>query len=204
MNFAGVHKLPVVFVCENNRYAYSTPLEKQMAIEDVADRAVAYGFKGYVCSGNDLLAVLDLSERMIARTRAGEGPVLIECKTYRYRGHSEHDAALYRDQEELIEWQSRDPIPRFEFYLEKKGHDIKRIREQIDERVKREVQAGVDFAEASPFPEPQEALEDIYAPPLAANSPASQSVNVSSTNPASACSASASNSSPNSSSKAVR
>src|SRR6266478_1777535 len=154
MNFAGVHKLPVVFVCENNRYAYSTPLEKQMAIEDVADRAVAYGFKGYVCSGNDLLAVLDLSERMIARTRQGEGPVLIECKTYRYRGHSEHDAALYRDQEELIEWQSRDPI---------------------DERVNKEVQAGVDFAEASPWPEPQEALEDIYAPPAAANSGASTS-----------------------------
>src|ERR1700739_1003882 len=165
MNFAGVQRLPVVFVCENNRYAYSTPLEKQMAIEDVADRAQAYGFKGHVCSGNDLLAVLELSERMIAKTRAGEGPVLIECKTYRYRGHSEHDAALYRDKEELIEWQSRDPIPRFEFYLEKKGHDIKRIREQIDERANKEVQAAVDFAEASPLPEPQEALEDIYALP---------------------------------------
>ena len=171
MNFAGVHKLPVVFVCENNRYAYSTPLEKQMAIEDVADRAVAYGFKGYVCSGNDLLAVLELSERLIAKTRAGEGPVLIECKTYRYRGHSEHDAALYRDQEELIEWQSRDPIPRFEFYLEKKGHDIKRIREQIDERANKTVQAAVDFAESSPLPESQEALEDIYAPPASSTNP---------------------------------
>src|SRR5208282_282485 len=146
MNFAGVHKLPVVFVCENNRYAYSTPLEKQMAIENVADRAVAYGFKGHVCSGNDLLAVLELSERAIARTRAGEGPVLIECK-------------------------SRDPIPSFEFYLEKKGHDIKRVREQIDERVKQTVQAAVDFAESSPLPEPQEALEDIYAPPGAPISP---------------------------------
>jgi TPP-dependent pyruvate/acetoin dehydrogenase alpha subunit len=173
MNFAGVHRLPVIFVCENNRYAYSTPLEKQMAIEDVADRAPAYGFKGHVCSGNDLLEVLELSERVIARSRAGEGPVLIECKTYRYRGHSEHDAALYRDQEELIEWQSRDPIPRFEFYLEKKGHDIKRIREQIDERVHKVVQDAVDFAEASPLPEPKEALEDIYAPPGASNSPAS-------------------------------
>ncbi|HEY6420187.1 MAG TPA: thiamine pyrophosphate-dependent dehydrogenase E1 component subunit alpha [Candidatus Binataceae bacterium] len=164
MNFAGVHKLPVVFVCENNRYAYSTPLEKQMAIEDVADRAEAYGFKGHVCSGNDLLAVLELSERSIARTRSGDGPVLIECKTYRYRGHSEHDAALYRDQDELIEWQSRDPIPRFELYLEKKGHDLKRIREEVDERCKTVVQAAVDFAEQSPWPEPQEALEDLYAP----------------------------------------
>lgn len=170
MNFAGVHKLAVLFVCENNRYAYSTPLEKQMAIEDVADRAPAYGFKGYVCSGNDLLAVLELSERVITRVRGGEGPALIECKTYRYRGHSEHDAALYRDQEELIEWQSRDPIPRFEYYLEKKGHDIKRIREQVDERTRDEVQKAVDFAESSPLPEPQEALEDIYAPSGAPNS----------------------------------
>lgn len=165
MNFAGVHKLSVLFVCENNRYAYSTPLEKQMAIEDVADRAAAYGFKGHVCSGNDLLEVLELSEKVIARIRAGKGPALIECKTYRYRGHSEHDAALYRDQDELIEWQSRDPIPRFEFYLEKKGHDLKRIREQVDERVNREVGEAVEFAESSPLPEPKEALEDIYAPP---------------------------------------
>ncbi|HUA34259.1 MAG TPA: thiamine pyrophosphate-dependent dehydrogenase E1 component subunit alpha [Candidatus Binataceae bacterium] len=164
MNFAGVHKLPVLFVCENNRYAYSTPLEKQMAIEDVADRAQAYGFKGHVCSGNDLLAVLDVTERVVEKMRAGEGPALIECKTYRYRGHSEHDAALYRDKEELIEWESRDPIPRYEFYLEKKGHDIKGIREQIDAKTQQTVQQAVDYAEQSPLPDPKEALEDIYAP----------------------------------------
>src|SRR5579863_6043327 len=105
MNFAGVHKLPVVFVCENNRFAYSTPLEKQMAIEDVADRAPAYGFKGHVVSGNDLLEVVQLSERVINRVRDDPAPVLIECKTYRYRGHSEHDPALYRNKEELVEWQ---------------------------------------------------------------------------------------------------
>jgi len=164
MNFAGVHKLPVLFVCENNRYAYSTPLEKQMAIEDVADRAPAYGFKGHVCSGNDLLAVLEVSTRAAERVRAGGGPELIECKTYRYRGHSEHDAALYRSQDELIEWQSRDPIPLFEFYLEKKGLDLKRIRAEVDERTHQTVQAAVDFAESSAFPKPEEALEDLYAP----------------------------------------
>ncbi len=168
MNFAGIHKLPVLFVCENNRYAYSTPLEKQMAIEDVADRAAAYGFRGHVCSGNDLLAVLDLSERVIAKMRAGEGPSLIECKTYRYRGHSEHDAALYRDQEELIEWQSRDPIPRYEYFLEKKGHDLRQVRDQIDERVKQEVEQAVEFAEQSPLPGAEEALGDLYASDSAA------------------------------------
>jgi TPP-dependent pyruvate/acetoin dehydrogenase alpha subunit len=164
MNFAGVHRLPVLFVCENNRYAYSTPLEKQMAIEDVADRAQAYGFRGHVVSGNDLLAVLEVTERVVARIRNGEGPALIECKTYRYRGHSEHDAALYRDQEELIEWQSRDPIPVYELFLEKKGHDVKHIREQIDERAQKVVQDAVDFAERSALPKTEEALEDLTAP----------------------------------------
>ncbi len=165
MNFAGVRRLPVIFVCENNRFAYSTPLEKQMAIEDVAARAEAYGFKGHVVSGNDLLAVVQIAERVIGRTRDGGGPALIECKTYRYRGHSEHDPALYRDKEELLEWQSRDPIPRYEFYLEKRGHDVRHMREQIDERTRQVVQAAVDFAENDAFPEPQEALEDLYAPP---------------------------------------
>ncbi len=164
MNFAGVRKLPVIFVCENNRYAYSTPLEKQMAVEDVACRAEGYGFKGHVVSGNDLLAVVQLSERVINRVREGGGPEMIECKTYRYRGHSEHDPALYRNKEELVEWESRDPIPRYEFYLEKKGHDVKRIREEIDERTRQIVQSAVDFAEQSPLPQAHEALEDLYAP----------------------------------------
>jgi pyruvate dehydrogenase E1 component alpha subunit len=169
MNFAGVRKLPVIFACENNRYAYSTPLEKQMAVEDVASRAEAYGFKGHVVSGNDLLAVVQISERVINRVREGGGPELIECKTYRYRGHSEHDPALYRDKEELVEWESRDPIPRFEFYLEKKGHDVKRIREEVDQRTHQVVQQAVDFAEQSPLPEANEVLEDLYAPGLNAS-----------------------------------
>jgi pyruvate dehydrogenase E1 component alpha subunit len=164
MNFAGVRKLAILFVCENNRYAYSTPLEKQMAIENVADRAEAYGFKGHVVSGNDLLAVVQLSERVVERVRDGGGPALIECKTYRYRGHSEHDPALYRDKDELVEWESRDPIPGYEFYLEKRGHEIRTIRQQIDERTHRIVQQAVDFAEASPWPAAQEAMEDLYAP----------------------------------------
>jgi len=167
MNFAGVHKLPVIFVCENNRYAYSTPVEKQMAIEDVADRAVAYGFRGHVCSGNDLLAVLDVSQKVITRTRAGEGPAIIECKTYRYHGHSEHDPALYRNKDEVIEWESRDPIQRFEYFLEKRGQDMKRLREQVDEKVQAVLQAAVDFAEQSPYPKPEEALGDLYATPTA-------------------------------------
>ena len=108
---------------------------------------------------------MQLAERVIGRVREQAGPVLIECKTYRYRGHSEHDPALYRDKEELVEWQSRDPIPRYEFYLEKRGHDVKRIRTEVDERTRQIVQDAVDFAENDALPEPQEALEDLYAPP---------------------------------------
>ncbi len=164
MNFAGVHKLPVLFVCENNRFAFSTPIEKQMAVEDLAVRATGYGFSGYVCAGNDLLAVLNLTQRLVNRIRNGGGPELIEFKTYRFRGHSEHDPATYRDQDELIEWESRDPIPLYELYLEKRGHDLARVREQVDARVRNTIQEAVDYAEHSPFPEPHEALEDLYAP----------------------------------------
>jgi TPP-dependent pyruvate/acetoin dehydrogenase alpha subunit len=166
MNFAAVRKLSVLFVCENNRYAYSTPLEKQMAIDDVADRAQAYGFRGYVCPGNDLLAVLETSERVTQKIRAGEGPALIECKTYRYHGHSEHDPALYRSKDELLKWESRDPIQSFEFYLEKTGQDLRRLREQTDQKVAAILQEAVEFAENSPYPSPQEAMEDLYATPV--------------------------------------
>ncbi len=166
MNFAGVRKLPVLFVCENNRYAYSTPIEKQMAIENVADRAQAYGFRGHVCPGNDLLAVLQLSRTVVSRIRAGDGPALIECKTYRYHGHSEHDPALYRSKEELVAWESRDPIETYELYLQKKGHDLPAVREQTEQQVQAIVQQAVDFAEQSPYPPPQEALSDLYATPI--------------------------------------
>ncbi len=165
MNFAGVRKLPVIFVCENNRFAYSTPLEKQMAIEDVASRAEGYGFKGHVVSGNDLLAVVQLSERIVAKTREGGGPALIECKTYRFRGHSEHDPALYRDKEELVEWESRDPIPGYEFYLEKRGHDVPPSA-RANRREDPQGRAGRRrFRRKDRLPEAREALEDLYAPP---------------------------------------
>lgn len=164
MNFAGVHKLPVIFVCENNFYAYSTPQNLQMAIEDVADRAEGYGFKGTVCSGNDLHAVMKTARAAIQRARKGEGPTLIECKTYRYHGHSEHDPAKYRTQDELIEWESRDPIPRFELYLEKKGYKFPQTKDEMTQKVKAIVDEAVKFAEDSPYPEGKEALDDLYAP----------------------------------------
>ena len=166
MNFAGIYKLPVVFLCENNFYAYSTPNELQFAVEDVADRAVGYGFKGEVCPGNDLHSVMKAARKAIDRARSGEGPTFLECKTYRYHGHSEHDRATYRSQEELITWESRDPIERWEVYLEKRKYDIAAIREETGKNVKKIVDDAVAFAEASPHPEGPEAMEDLYATPI--------------------------------------
>jgi TPP-dependent pyruvate/acetoin dehydrogenase alpha subunit len=166
MNFAGIYKLPVVFLCENNFYAYSTPNELQFAVEDVAGRAVGYGFRGDVCSGNDLHSVMQSARKAIHRARAGDGPTFLECKTYRYHGHSEHDRATYRSEEELITWESRDPIERWEVYLEKRKYDLAAIKEEVGEKVKKIVDDAVAFAEASPVPEGPEAMEDLYATPI--------------------------------------
>lgn len=166
LNFAGIHKLPVLFVCENNFYAYSTPQNMQMAVEDVAIRAEGYGFKGAVCSGNDLHAVMKTAHAAVERARQGEGPTLIECKTYRYHGHSEHDQPFYRPQDELIEWESRDPIQRFEIYLGKKGYNVDQMKADTEREVKEITDEAVRFAEESPWPEGKEALEDLYANPF--------------------------------------
>lgn len=166
MNFAGIYKLPVVFLCENNFYAYSTPNELQFAVEDVADRAAGYGFRGDVCAGNDLHSVMLSARKAIDRARGGEGPTFLECKTYRYHGHSEHDRATYRSEEELITWESRDPIERWEVYLSKRKYDLAAIKAEVGEKVKRIVDDAVAFAEASPVPEGPEAMEDLYATPI--------------------------------------
>jgi pyruvate dehydrogenase E1 component alpha subunit len=163
LNFAGVHRLPVLFICENNQYAYSVPLEKSMAIDDVADRAQSYGFDGVAINGNDVLAVYQATQGGLARARNGDGPTLIECKTYRWHGHSEHDKAFYRTMEELAMWKSRDPIPTFTAYL--KGlHALtdEHIRE-IEARVAATIDDAVEFAMSAPDPKPEDAVTDLYA-----------------------------------------
>jgi TPP-dependent pyruvate/acetoin dehydrogenase alpha subunit len=163
MNFAGANKLPVVFICENNFYAYSVPFEKAMAIEDVADRAQSYGFEGVAINGNDVLAVYQATQGAIRRARAGDGPTLIECKTYRWHGHSEHDRAFYRSDEELAMWKSRDPLPIFTTFLQERGVLGDEKLRGIDERVKEAIDRAVRYAEESPDPEPGEAITDVWA-----------------------------------------
>src|SRR5689334_19010051 len=163
MNIAGVQRLPIVFVCENNQYAYSVPLEKTMAIDDVAVRAEGYGFDGVAINGNDVLAVYQATQGALARARTGGGPTLIECKTYRWHGHSEHDKAFYRTDEELAMWKSRDPIPTFTTYLRARHVlDDEKLKD-TETRVKAAIDEALEFAMNAPDPDPAEATTDLYA-----------------------------------------
>lgn len=163
MNFAAVRKLPVVFFCNNNQYAYSTPLTLQMAIPDVVDRAKAYGMPGEIVDGNDVAAVYRAAQRAIQKARAGEGPTFIECKTMRMHGHSEHDSAKYVPRELLEEWKKKDPILKAEQMLAQLGYADEATFREVGERVTKEVEAGVDFAERSPLPEGRETLDGVFA-----------------------------------------
>jgi TPP-dependent pyruvate/acetoin dehydrogenase alpha subunit len=163
LNFAGVQRLPIVFVCENNLYAYSVPIEKSMAIDDVADRAESYGFDGVSINGNDVLAVYQSTQGALARARNGEGPTLIECKTYRWHGHSEHDKAFYRTDEELAMWKSRDPIPTFTTYLQARNVLSEDKLKEVEDRVTSTIDDAVEFAMNAPDPNPEDAVTDLYA-----------------------------------------
>src|ERR1700682_1124763 len=163
LNFAGVQQLPIVFVCENNQYAYSVPVEKSMAIDDVAIRAEGYGFDGVAINGNDVLAVYQAPQGALARARGGDGPTLIECKTYRWHGHSEHDKAFYRTDEELAMWKSRDPIPTFTTYLKNMKVLSDDKLKAIEDRVTSTIDDAVEFAMNAPDPKPEDAVTDLYA-----------------------------------------
>ncbi len=162
-NFAGVWHVPVVFVCQNNQWAISVPLKKQTNSRTIAQKASAYGFPGIQVDGNDVLAVYAAAGEAIARARAGNGPTLIECKTYRWHGHSEHDKAFYRTDEELAMWKSRDPIPTFTTYLTGLHALSDEKLKEIEGRVAATIDDAVEFAMNAPDPKPEDALTDLYA-----------------------------------------
>lgn len=162
MNLAAVMKLPVLFICNNNAYAYSTPVTLQYAVKDLSVRGPAYRMPGMTIDGNDVLAVYAAVEKAIARARAGNGPSFIECKTFRMTGHSAHDAAEYVPKELFEREEKKDPIVRLEkLLLTRRVLSRERIGE-MDERVRAEVDEAVAFAEASPLPEGAEAVEGVY------------------------------------------
>ncbi|MGH2768147.1 MAG: thiamine pyrophosphate-dependent dehydrogenase E1 component subunit alpha [Candidatus Methylomirabilales bacterium] len=164
MNFAGIHRLPVVFVCENNLYAISVPQSKQMAIENVADRAPAYGFEGHVGDGNDLLACYELAKQAVDKARGGGGPTLIEVKTYRYLPHtSDDDDRTYRSREEVEGWRAKDPVARFEAYLKDHGIVAEEHFEAVRAEIKDEIVEAVAYADAAPYPAGEQALRHVFS-----------------------------------------
>jgi pyruvate dehydrogenase E1 component alpha subunit len=163
LNWAAVFNVPVVFICENNQYAYSTPLARQMRVADIADRAAGYGFPGVIVDGNDFFAVHQATVAAVARARAGGGPSLIECKTMRMRGHAIHDNRAYVPRALLDEWTARDPVMRFEAALRERGLlDDARLAE-LQARITAEIDDAQSFAENSPYPDPATLAVGVYA-----------------------------------------
>jgi TPP-dependent pyruvate/acetoin dehydrogenase alpha subunit len=161
-NLAAVQKAPLVVIVENNQYAYSTPVSRQTAAESFVAKAPGYGVYGDSCDGNDIFAVLDMTRRAVAHARAGNGAALLEVKTYRRKGHAEHDAQAYVPAGELDEWATRDPVDRYVARITGEGWVKPGELQAIDERVRQEVDAAREQAEASPLPQPEEALCEVY------------------------------------------
>jgi 2-oxoisovalerate dehydrogenase E1 component alpha subunit len=163
MNFAGIHALPVVFLIENNAYAISVP-EKMQVAGSISRRAAGYGFPGVEVDGNDVLAVYEAAKEAFERARRGDGPTLIEAKTYRLTAHSsDDDDRRYREREEIEVWRQKDPIARFEKHLEESGLLDEEQKEEIADGIKAEIDEAVEYAEGTPYADPEEALERVYA-----------------------------------------
>ena len=163
LNMAAAWKLPVIFVCENNEWASTTPYLEQTSVKDIADRAVGYGIPGMIVDGNDIFAVYETSKKAIERARRGEGPSLVEAKTYRIKGHFVGDPERYRTKEEVKQrFNTNDPIIRFEENVLENGYMTENELEEIRIQVKDEVLKAVKFALESPYPDPEELYDDLY------------------------------------------
>ncbi|MGD9961665.1 thiamine pyrophosphate-dependent dehydrogenase E1 component subunit alpha [Nocardioides sp.] len=164
VNLAAIWKLPVVFICENNKYGMSFSTEKSMAIENISERGAAYGIPGVTVDGNDVAAVYDAVQTAVDRARAGEGPTLVENLTYRWKGHSKSDKNLYRTKEEIAEWRSKDPILRFEAQVREHAllsdEEIQSVRTQAMEQMR----DAVRTANAAPDADPTDLLDAVFAP----------------------------------------
>ena len=162
INLGAVWKLPVIYICENNLWAVSVPTSCSLAISNIADRAIGYGIPGIVVDGMDVMAVYEAAGEAVARARRGEGPSLIEAKTYRFRGHFEGDSGTYRPKEEIEEWLKRDPLKSFKEKLLEMKLLTEKKADEIDQEMLAEIDQAVKFAQESPFPEPEETLENVY------------------------------------------
>ncbi len=162
INLAAVKNAPVIFICENNQYAASTHISLTMKIENIADRAESYGIPGQVVDGMDVIAVREITHQAVERARRGDGPTLIEAKTYRFMGHSRGDPGTYRNEAELSDWQSQDPIPMFRAYLE--HQDVDRLTlDSLEESVDEAIEGAVQYALTAAHPDPSETYSHVYA-----------------------------------------
>jgi len=162
INFAAVHKLPVVFFINNNQYAYSTPVSLQMPVENVADRAPAYGIPGDVVDGNDVLAVYLSAQRAVEWARSGKGPYMVEYKTFRMTGHSAHDDAGYVPKELFDEWKKKDPVERLEQEMLRVGEITNDELARMVSEITAIVDDAVGWADKSPYPDPEDCLKGVY------------------------------------------
>src|SRR5580765_742933 len=165
MTLAGTRRLPMVFVCDNNQFAYSTPTQYEYATEHVADRAQAYGFEGVVVDGTDVLAVYREAKRAIDKARAGGGPTLVECLTLRMEGHAVHDDAFYVPKQMFEKWAESDPIERFRTWLRDNAEMTDSEEDEIAASVKKLLISSLERADESPQPDPATLLDGVYATP---------------------------------------
>jgi TPP-dependent pyruvate/acetoin dehydrogenase alpha subunit len=165
MTLAGTRKLPMVFVCDNNQWAYSTPTHLGFAVEHIADRAQAYGFEGVVVDGTDVLAVYREAKRAIEKARAGGGPTLIECLTLRMEGHAVHDDAFYVPKDMFESWAKSDPIERFRTWLRDQADLSDQEEEELASDIKKLLNDAIKRAEEAPLPDPATVLEGVWASP---------------------------------------
>jgi 2-oxoisovalerate dehydrogenase E1 component alpha subunit len=165
LNWAAVHRLPFICLVQNNVYAISVPMDRQMAVPNVADRAAAFGMPGVVVDGNDLLAVYEVMQAAADRARAGDGPTLVEAKTYRITPHSsDDDDRSYRSRDEVEQWKQRDPLLLFRARLEAEGLLTRALADDYEARAVAEVDDAVQFAQAAPYPDIAAAMGGVYAP----------------------------------------
>lgn len=163
VNMASIWKLPVIYVCENNQYGMGFPVTKAVNIKRLSDRACAYGIKGITVDGNDVVAVYESTYQLLKEAREGAGPILLECLTYRWKGHSRMDAERYRTKEEVEEWKKKCPIVKHKKYLLNNNIASQKEINELEELVKSQIEKASNFAKNSPFPDPSEALDDVYA-----------------------------------------
>jgi len=163
LNMASIWKLPVIYFCENNQYAMSAPVNKFTAVKNIADRAASYSMPGVIVDGNDVLEVYKAVKEAVERARRGEGPTLVEAKTYRWFGHSKSDPRVYRTREEEEEWKKRDPIKRFAERLLSEGVATEEELKKIDEEVAKEIEEAYQFAVESPDPNVEDLAKYVYA-----------------------------------------